>query len=297
MADTSLAHPARSGIYEIVNTINGKRYVGSAVNLAHRWRQHRCELGKGRHNPHMQNAWKKHGETAFEFRVIEFIENKANLISREQFYIDTLKPEYNCAAVAGSNLGIKFGPHVLEKMSQASRRIWAVPGHREKMSKAHIGQVVTAEQRAKISATNTGRKLSASHLKTIAKNNSERNRSEKHRALMSEFWKGKSKTPDQIAKMAATKRGQILTEEHKQKVRDGLRKAYLEGRRAAECHPKTREKIGQTLAKLTDDQVRSIRSRWRSGVKQRVLMGEFGLSVSAMSMLCNEKTYRWVADK
>src|SRR5690554_4932287 len=107
---------AESGIYEIVKLVNGKRYVGSAVEVAQRWRQHQCELRKGRHNPHQQNAWNKHGAEAFGFRVIELVADKADLIGREQHYLDTIKPEYNWAKVAGSNLGITWSAETKARM-------------------------------------------------------------------------------------------------------------------------------------------------------------------------------------
>lgn len=37
-----------SGIYEIVNTTNQKKYIGSAVDIKARWRSHRHELVKGK---------------------------------------------------------------------------------------------------------------------------------------------------------------------------------------------------------------------------------------------------------
>lgn len=286
-----------SGIYAIVNTVNGKRYVGSAVSLAHRWRQHRCELGKGRHNPHMQNAWAKHGGDAFEFRVIELVEDKLNLLEREQHYIDQLKPEYNCAVIAGSNLGVKFGPEFAKKISAANHRLWASAGYREKMSLAHVGYLPTAEHRANLSAANKGKKLSAAHAALLARANTERNQSDIHRALMSAYWKGKPKTPEQIKKMAATKRGQTLTEDHRRKVGDGLKKAYLEGRRIVNMTEERREKIGRSLASLSDDQVRCIRTQWRTGVKQKDLCITFGVNCSRMSFICSGKTYRWVTDE
>ena len=43
MADGIVADAEASGIYQIRNLVNGKRYVGSAVNLRARWRQHTCE--------------------------------------------------------------------------------------------------------------------------------------------------------------------------------------------------------------------------------------------------------------
>ena len=39
----------QSGIYEILNTVNGKRYIGSAVNLAKRWKEHRTGLNRKDH--------------------------------------------------------------------------------------------------------------------------------------------------------------------------------------------------------------------------------------------------------
>lgn len=57
---------AESGIYEIVNLVNKKRYVGSAINLRVRWRQHRSALIRGDHaNTLLRRAWNKHGEANF----------------------------------------------------------------------------------------------------------------------------------------------------------------------------------------------------------------------------------------
>lgn len=49
-----------TGIYQIRNTANGKRYVGSAVKFAQRWRQHAHLLRKRKHHSRiLQNAWKQ----------------------------------------------------------------------------------------------------------------------------------------------------------------------------------------------------------------------------------------------
>ena len=64
-----------SGIYEIVNLVNGKRYVGSAVSFECRWREHRRQLNADRHHSrHLQRSWNKHGAEAFSFRIIEVCE-------------------------------------------------------------------------------------------------------------------------------------------------------------------------------------------------------------------------------
>lgn len=59
-------------VYEIVCSANGRRYVGSSVDVAHRWSQHKQYLrADTHHNYKLQRAWTKHGAAAFAFRVLE----------------------------------------------------------------------------------------------------------------------------------------------------------------------------------------------------------------------------------
>jgi len=82
-------------VYMIINTKNGKRYIGSSKNVRIRMWDHRAEL---RHNYHanylLQNDWNEYGEDSFEYSIIEVC-NIDDKFVREKFYIDTLKPEYN----------------------------------------------------------------------------------------------------------------------------------------------------------------------------------------------------------
>lgn len=283
-----------TGIYEIVNTTTGSRYVGSAVNLTCRWRQHRCELGKGRHNPHMQRAWAKYGEAAFVFQVIEFVPDKALLLEREQHYINTLRPEYNCARIAGSNFGMTARQETRDRISRANRRTWAEPGYREKMSLAHAGQVFTEEHREKIGAAHRGKKLSPAHSELLARINAERNRSTEHRALMSAYWRGRPKTAEQIEKAAAAKRGAPLSSEHRDRLAEAMRLAHAEGRHDYERSDALRHQIGRALATLNDAHVLEILDKRRHGAKQSVLSAEYGISQAAVSNICNRKTYTWL---
>lgn len=66
-------HLSQPGIYEVVNTISGSRYVGSAVCIGQRWKSHRSALrNQKKAPPKLQRAWDKYGEAAFDFRVLEF---------------------------------------------------------------------------------------------------------------------------------------------------------------------------------------------------------------------------------
>lgn len=110
-----------SGVYEITNQVNGKRYVGSSLNIKKRWGRHLSELRRGQHsNAHLQCAFDKYGESAFTFSILEHVENIPHVIPREQHYLDMLLPEYNMAPVAGSSLGRPRSPETRAKLSEAN---------------------------------------------------------------------------------------------------------------------------------------------------------------------------------
>lgn len=111
-----------SGIYKILNLINGKLYIGSAVNFYKRWHQHEYELNKDNHtNKYLQSAWNKYGAENFEFIAIEGVKNLTKLIEREQFWINQTKCYdrkigYNFRIIADSNLGTKATEETKIKM-------------------------------------------------------------------------------------------------------------------------------------------------------------------------------------
>ena len=75
------------GIYEILNTVNGKRYIGQSVDIYDRWRTHKSALNKGKHtNSHLQASWSLYGEKSFKFSILEECSREA-LQEREKFYI------------------------------------------------------------------------------------------------------------------------------------------------------------------------------------------------------------------
>lgn len=95
------------GIYEIVNTANGKRYVGSSVDVEKRWKHHLWRLGrKDHHSVVLQRAWDKYGECSFKFSILHECEAD-DLLIIEQSEIN-LKSEYNISPVAGSNEGHRW---------------------------------------------------------------------------------------------------------------------------------------------------------------------------------------------
>ena len=115
----------KSGIYEILNTLNNFRYVGSTVNLNKRFGEHKYLLRNNRHHSYkLQVAWDKYGEKHFKFKVLEYCEPiKDTLLSLEQKYLD-LQPEYNVCQEARNTTGVVFSEERKRKIGLAnSRRI------------------------------------------------------------------------------------------------------------------------------------------------------------------------------
>jgi group I intron endonuclease len=84
----------KSGIYLIVNTVNGKYYVGSSFELNRRWNSHRRNLNSTTHvNEKLQRAWSKYGESNFEFIALEtyLLNNRDVLYDIEQKYLDVCR--------------------------------------------------------------------------------------------------------------------------------------------------------------------------------------------------------------
>lgn len=114
----------RSGIYTITNKLNSRVYVGSAVLIERRWKNHACMLQQDRHpSKLLQASWNKHGAPSFAFEIVEYVDERENLISREQAWIDRLSAfgpsGYNLTPRAGSQLGFKMSDEAKAKMARA----------------------------------------------------------------------------------------------------------------------------------------------------------------------------------
>lgn len=117
----------KSGIYKITNMVTNKFYIGSTKDIDKRWYDHKRELSMNIHiNPKLQYSWNHHGEDKFLFEMIEEVEED-NLIEREQYYLDSLKPYereigYNICPSAGGGDNITNNPNrdvFIEKMKIA----------------------------------------------------------------------------------------------------------------------------------------------------------------------------------
>ena len=156
----------KSAIYSIRCVATEKIYIGSAVNYVKRWADHKWNLRNQKHcNRKLQNAWNKYGGAAFEFLIIELVEDAALLIEREQHWIDfhnSYKSGFNMTPTAGSPLGRAQSAETKQKL----RNINMTPEFRAMHSARHKGKIVSEETRKKQAAAKLGRKQSP---ETIAK--------------------------------------------------------------------------------------------------------------------------------
>jgi group I intron endonuclease len=219
---------ATSGIYQIVNTVNGHKYVGSAKKLSNRKNVHVCELRNKQHgNGHLQRAWDKYGEKCFEFSVLEICDINL-LIEREQYYIDTLHPEYNISPKAGNCLGLKHTEESRKNMSIAHKGNIPSQETREKMSRAQKGKIISQETRNKLSRYHTGRSLSQETKNKISLKKKGRKMPGCHTSL------GYKHTPEAKAKISAASIGnkRALGYHHTQSARDRISASLMGNKRA-----------------------------------------------------------------
>lgn len=172
-----------SGVYQILNTVNGKCYVGSSVRVEKRWAVHRNTLANGsHHSAKLMRAYSKYGGGAFVFSVLETCD-PLETIAREQFWIsakDSIANGYNSRVMPDSNFGTRHTDETKAKMS-ATRK----------------GNIVwTEESKSKLSKALTGKSRSLEVCEAISKR-----------------LKGVKQTPEFVEKRIAPIRGRKQTPE------------------------------------------------------------------------------------
>ena len=174
-----------SGIYEIINIVNGHRYIGSASYLYKRWSGHKSELRQGKHHSrYLQRAWNKYGEVAFEFNVLTHVPVHC-LLRFEQLFVYEESPEYNMATVVSntslgyrhteeakrkmSEIRLKMPPELRSKHSSAAQKCRKINKQlRENMSNGLCGHVVSEDTKRKIGLASLGNSRAKGSIRTEA---------------------------------------------------------------------------------------------------------------------------------
>jgi group I intron endonuclease len=182
------------GVYQIINSIDGKRYIGSSVNLSKRKNTHFSDLKKQKHkNRHLLSAYNKYGSNNFKFEIILYC-SREDAIFYEQRVIDLYnfsKELYNLSPSAKDNLGFK--------MPQSSKDL---------LSKINKGKKHTKESKLKMSQSRTGKK---NHM--YGKRHTEETKEKVRQAR-----KGMIASDETIEKMSKKRKGVPKSEAHKRKM-------------------------------------------------------------------------------
>lgn len=131
------------GIYMIQNKVNGKIYIGQAVDIEKRWGEHKGNLRCNHHcNKHLQGAWNKDGEDNFEFTIIcKCDENQLNTM--EEYYIFEL---------------MSYDKSIGYNKTYGGGGCRATKETKKKMSESQKGRIIPEETKKKMSESRKGEK-------------------------------------------------------------------------------------------------------------------------------------------
>jgi hypothetical protein len=241
--DISVLNECPSGIYAISQKDDYRCYIGSAVNVQARLRQHFRLLRRGtHHSPKLQNVFSKHGIDAFEVFLIEPVADKQYLTDREQFWINLHNSSswngYNCCPTAGSTLGRKVSPNTREKIRAANLGKKLSPEIIEKIRAGNLGKKRSPEAIAKSAASRRGKKHSPearasmraaqNRYETLIKKreavkgdrnpNFGKKASHETRAKLSNAHRGRRHSSDSIEKIRQAHTGKIVSEDTRKKL-------------------------------------------------------------------------------
>nr|YP_010391224.1 GIY-YIG endonuclease [Fusarium vorosii]UPX02650.1 GIY-YIG endonuclease [Fusarium vorosii] len=149
----------RTGIYRWVHIESGKSYIGSSVKLNIRFKQYfnYNHISRPTRTLRIYRALLKYGYSEFRLEILEYCSPDV-LLEREQFYFDTLSPEYNILKVAGSPLGYRHSEAAKKIIGLASKNRKVLESSRELKREALLGKSFDKERIEKMRLSNTFRK-------------------------------------------------------------------------------------------------------------------------------------------
>lgn len=229
--------PKASGIYRISCVASERVYVGSAVNLAKRWNEHRRHLRKGtHHNAALQAAWLVYGEKAFSFHVLEEVP-RDHLIARENHWMQELetsdrKRGYNMSPAGGSQLGFKHSTETRRRMSETRQGQPFKVDHLQAHVDAMRGKPLDDQVKQKLSQMAKERVADPERGAAYRQAQANKTITPDGRRRMSEANVGRTWSKEQREKSMATRVGRKHSPEAIQRMREAaaLRKKDINGK-------------------------------------------------------------------
>ena len=134
---------SKSGIYILFNNKNESYYVGSSVNIARRmssYLTHAYLNHPKNKNMIICKSLLKYEHDSFSLIIVEY-SDASNLVQREQYWIDTLNPNYNVLKNAYSSLGYKHTPESISLISKSASLKKVSQETKDKISKSMMGEL------------------------------------------------------------------------------------------------------------------------------------------------------------
>jgi group I intron endonuclease len=221
-----------SGIYEIVNTINGKRYIGQSSDVQNRFSIWTSDLRRDKScNQHLQNAWNKYGEKAFVFHLL-FECSISRLSVCEQATYDLFEACgvecYNEGPFLDSPIrGKHHSEATRAKMSASAKVSMSSMEARARVSKRMKSYYSNPQARVKLSAIAKLRMASPEARALLRRKQTGRKASNEARVKMSISHKGKCIPSEQRVKISRSMKGKrnslgrVLSPEHRAALLEG----------------------------------------------------------------------------
>lgn len=167
-----------TGIYLITNNINNKRYVGLSNNIKRRFAEHRTPKNIINRTSNIAKAFRKYNVNNFSFEIIELVSDINDLASREVYWIQKLKPEYNMNEGGLGNKGHKLSDEFKKMLSTMGKLQWESKSEKEKeffiknnLKGVKKGHLVSEKTRNILREKNLGKKHSKETRDKISKSN------------------------------------------------------------------------------------------------------------------------------
>ena len=187
-------------IYLIVNSVNGKTYVGQRKS-SKEWYEDKY-MGSG---TLLKKAKQKYGIENFEKFLIQHCYSKEETNKAERSWIAEYrsrgKAEYNISDGGDGSAGFHHTEETKRRLSEAKKGKPKSDETRRKLSESHKGKQASEETKRKLSEVHKGN-----------------HPSEETRQKMSEAQKGKHKSEEWRRKISEAHKGRKLSEEHRRKL-------------------------------------------------------------------------------